>query len=200
MSVREYWENYYKGKREDDIPWKHNGQKLFDFLFKKYDLPKSGNVLDVGTGLGRKAAYLANNSYDVWVFDVTQEPFAKTQIKHPEVTFFVSSATELDKAKEIKNIKFDLVLDLLVSQFMSLEEKQDYLEQLNSHLNNNSYYVLQTFYKGENIPESKLPWVNNVSQSKSDIEKIYGEYFEIIGLTNMQRPKGAVANVVLKKK
>lgn len=58
MTMAKYWMSYYNQNSSDQIPWNHYGDKLFDFLFENYDLPEKGNILDVGTGTGKKAVSL----------------------------------------------------------------------------------------------------------------------------------------------
>lgn len=197
MTDKNYWVEFHKNKKGLNSPWNHPGEKLLNFLFKKYDFPKSGNVLDVGTGTGSKAITLANMGFGVWAFDVTKEAFEEAQRNHREINFFVSDAAAIGEAKEIKDVKFDIIFDLLVTQFISKEEKEKYLAALQNHLKPNSYYILQTFYKGEGVEPSEIPWVNKVSQSREDIEEIYGKYFKIIDLTTKDGGKGTDAFVVM---
>lgn len=200
MTDVNYWSKYYKDKTPDEIPWNNYGDKLLNFLFKKYDLPKKGNVLDVGTGTGKKAIALKEKGYDVWAFDVANEAFSEAAKNNPEIHFFVSDAIELGSSEIIQDINFDIVFDLLVTQFLSEEEKQKYLAQLSDHLKKDSYYTLQTFYKDKGISSSKIPWINKASQSKEDIQSIYGKHFDIIDLTTKNGKKGADVVVVMKKK
>lgn len=200
MTNNKYWKNYYKNKSPEEIPWDNPGDKFFNFLFNKYDLPKKGNVLDVGTGTGKKAATLAKKGYKVWAFDTTEEGFSEIKNSNAKVNFFVADAENIGSAEEIKGIKFNIVFDLLTSQFLSIKEKKSYLTGLNPHLSTNSYYILQTFYKGNNVKPSHIPWVNKVVQSKKDIEEIYGKYFNIIDISIKEGKKGTDALIVLNTK
>lgn len=200
MTNTKYWSDYYKNKSLDEIPWNHAGDKIINFVFKKYNLPKTGDVLDVGTGTGKKADKLQKMGFEVYAFDVTEKAFLDTKKENLNINFFVTVATELYKADTIKGIKFDIVFDLLVTQFLDKKEKQKYLSQLNSYLKNNTYYILQTFFKGKGNEDSELNWVNNAAQSREEIDEIYGNYFKILDLTTIKGKKGTNALVVMKNK
>jgi len=198
-----YWDNYYKKNSPQTVPWTGVHEVFFDKVWEKYDLPKSGSILDVGCGRGDKAFYFANKGYYVWAFDI-----AKSAVKEAEKAsinknpvFFVRDATKIGDASEIKDVRFDIVLDLVTSQFLDKESKTKYLKGLKKYLKTNqTYYLLTTFIKkdGDDPMDGYAEWVKKIAQSPKDLEEIYMKYFEIIGQMERETPKGKVGTFILR--
>lgn len=182
-----YWEHYYKTTSADNIPWERDFSRFFKNIFNQISIPSKGTILDVGCGLGEKSLYLAQLGYTVWGFDISEAAIEQAKIKasgmQNKPTFFVGNVLSLNTAKEIENIKFDLIIDKLVSQFFSTEEKQKYLNDLEKHIMpQHTILVLQTIGKENDTEIALLPeWKRKVAQTKDQVYDIYGKVFENSG-------------------
>lgn len=72
----------------------------------RYFTDRDGRLLDLGCGTGRTTAPLAERGYDVVGVDVSAEMVARARRRHPELSFAVGDATDLDYDDD----SFDYVL------------------------------------------------------------------------------------------
>jgi len=121
--------------------------ELFEFI----QTHPAGRAIDIGCGTGTNVITLAKTGWQATGFDFAQRAIqiAKRKAKkaNVQVSLFVDDATRM------KNVtgQFDLALDL--GCFHSLENKADYLTQLDKIITPSGYWLMYGFFK----PASDLP-------------------------------------------
>ncbi|MEX1068696.1 MAG: class I SAM-dependent methyltransferase [Patescibacteria group bacterium] len=147
-------------------------------------------VLDSGCGSGDHSIRLAKMGFSVWGIDFSAEGIAEAEkalllekraSSKPPI-FALGDLSQLDQIKEIQGIEFDLIVDNLASQFLSLEDKLRYISKLSSHLKPKAAYLLHVFRRG--IPAGHLPqrkgWIRRYALSLEEVEGIWGKTFDIL--------------------
>lgn len=190
------WEKYYQITKAQDIPWKGVIPEYFEELWKRFKLPQKGNLLDVGCGTGDKAIYFAKKGVRVWGFDISPTAIRKAKLASKNLknkpVFAVGDALKLGKIKEIRGLKFDVVLDKLTSQFLSNKEKLEFLRTLRSYLKPDAFFILQCFGKDNPVDRLEgLPdWIREIALAPEEVEQIYGSFFKILSRDRKITPEG----------
>lgn len=142
------WEDEYantKGLRSSitDEPSKD----LVDFIQSKRLVGKNLNALDIGSGLGRNAIYLAQNGYfvdGIEISEVALELANKKAIEHnlqDKVLFKQNNAGEI---LDFEQEKYDLVLDMMVLHLLNKSERDIYSKNVYKLLKPGGIYFLRT--------------------------------------------------------
>lgn len=161
--------------------------------------------MDVGCGRGDKAIFLADNyDFKVWGFDVSEVAIneagkASKSMKNRPI-FFASDAKDLDKASEIKGVNFNVIIDLVATQFMSEDDKKSYFKVLENHIiKHETFYILNTFVKDNDQDQMKgyVEWVKDIAQSPEMMKETYFKYFNIEDEWVRLTPKGKVGTYIL---
>ena len=203
----DYWDDYYTKNDPQNIPWTGANPKFLGKIWQTFKLPMKGNVLDIGCGRGDKSIFLAEKGFNVWGVDISEVAIkhANEASKHlKDKPIFVSGdISRFDEIKEFSDKNFDIVLDFSVSQFLSKEEKVEYLAQLSKHLiPNMSFYILLTFAKDdENDDQDGIAdWIKKIAQTPKEVEELYGKNFEILDRWRSYSTKGKSDTYILKAK
>jgi ubiquinone/menaquinone biosynthesis C-methylase UbiE len=114
--------------------------ELFEFIQSH----PAGRAIDIGCGTGTNVITLAKTGWQVTGFDFAARAIqiAKSKAKkaHIQASLFTDDATNMKKVTG----QFDLALDL--GCFHSLENKVDYLTQLDRILASNGFWLMYGFY------------------------------------------------------
>ena len=133
--------------------------ELYDFIASH----PAGRAIDIGCGTGTNVITLANAGWDVSGFDFIPRAvnIARRKLQQAKIQaeVFTDDATRMQNAAG----PFDLALDL--GCFHSIENKADYLTQLNRILAPGGYWLLYSFLK----PNTPQP---GPGLSDSDLELI----------------------------
>lgn len=178
------WNSYYKKTNPKDIPWNVHNSRNLDMLWEKYDLAHKGNILDVGCGPGAKSIYLAEKGFNVWGIDISSIAInlaiqASENLPNPPDWIVGNIAYDLKNNSKLKGIRFDVILDIVSSQFLIDEEKYAYLTGLKDYsLPGHTFLIFLCFADdfSSNTPE----WVKKVAMSPETVTRIYGTTFDII--------------------
>lgn len=115
--------------------------ELFEFI----QTHPAGRAIDIGCGTGTNVITLAKTGWQVQGFDFAPRAIqiAKRKIKNAGV----QASLFMDDATKMKNVKgqFDLALD--IGCFHGIENKADYLTQLDRILAPNGFWLMYGFFK-----------------------------------------------------
>lgn len=199
------WESYYKKSDPENIPWTGVNKNLFEEIWRKFKLSEKGNVLDIGCGHGYKSIYFSKKGFKTIGIDISPTAIKRAKLLSMQLkqkpTFISEDITNFGKISEIKGQKFDVVLDLFTSQFLSESEKKSYLKALSKHLiSQKTFYILGTFSKDgeDDLLEGAKTWIKQIAQSRGDIENIYGRYLKILEGKNYTNKKGNATIYIMK--
>ncbi|MDO8466714.1 MAG: class I SAM-dependent methyltransferase [bacterium] len=178
------WNDFYKQKKGVAV-WGGERADFFLELIKKYKL-SGGLLLDIGCGVGDKSIFFAKNGFETVGIDISEvaitEAREKAKSAGAKSEFFVGDFSALAKIKEIAARRYDVVLDLLSSQFLIGDEKSSFIEQLAEVQASGGYYFFETF--GKESEDDPMPgveeWIKKIAVSPQQVEVLYGSYFEIL--------------------
>ena len=194
------WENEYKNPQlvtKEDQPQK-DVLRFFKFLKKEEDIELNNlTVLDLGSGTGRNANYLAELDSKVVGFEIspTAINLAKSRAKKMEVEVDYRLHS-IGSKYPFDNEMFDLALDITSSNSLSEEERNIYLSEVYRVLKKNGYFFVKGLCKDGDKNAKKLlknnhgaepdtyinKYLNLVERifTQQDFVNLYSKYFKII--------------------
>ncbi|MCP8304713.1 MAG: class I SAM-dependent methyltransferase [archaeon] len=170
---KEEWEIIYREYPLEGIPWhsEEPAEYLVDLLKEKK--VKIGLALDVCSGAGKNAVYLAKKGFDVTGIDIspTAIKYAKKRAREAGVSerckFFTGNVTEMKIPKD----NFDFIFDRGCYHHIPKEDKPKFVKIISDSLKKGGKYFLSCF------SDKNPPWEKNVS--KEEIRENFSEYFHI---------------------
>lgn len=194
---KKIWEAFYKNNPLDKIPWQKTQADWFHELLQKGEI-KGESTLDLGCGTGMKSIELAKQGFSRIVgvdISLTAITYAKKNANDEKVSdkvkFYCQDATDLSfLGKE----KFDFILDWANLHGLSKIKRTKYISEIVKHTKPKSQLLLRCFSKRgtkkKNYFEVETTGMKNRIYlfSKKDIEKLYGDYFQITK-TNHSNPQ-----------
>lgn len=197
------WEDFYRRTKDEDIPWNGLSSDFYDNTWTGFELPKKGNILDVGCGTGDKALFLAKKGFKVWGLDISETAVERARAKAEGLKnkpkFFRQDALEISKEDSLNGVKFDVVFDILCTHFLKNSEKLVYLKGLSKFIKpGKTFYILVNFTKENNPPKDQPSWIQEIAMSGEDVKETYGRYFEVIDRVTRSEQKGKADRYILK--
>ena len=170
--IKRDWEKVYEAKV---TPWDVGQPEDALVEFIDSSVVKPCRVLEIGCGNGNDAIFLAKKGFDVTAIDISKRAIeiAKERAKKANVkcNFIAEDATNL---KSVSG-KFDFVYDRACFHFIPEQKRGEYVQTVKKFLINGGYFFL--------IVSSDKDTVKGPYQfSKEDIEKIFGNDFDIIDI------------------
>ena len=167
------WERIYKEQSLEEIPWhsEEPAEYLVDLVNHKK--VKIGLALDVCSGAGTNAVYLAKRGFEVTGIDISQmatkhaERRAKEAGVSRRCTFF---SGDVLRTKLPKN-RFDFIFDRGCYHHISKEDKPKFVKIVSDSLKQGGKYFLACF------SDKNPAWEKNVSQR--EIRDHFSNYFDI---------------------
>lgn len=160
--------------------------------------PISSSVLDVGCGYGRVLGYMYQKGYrDLSGIDVSAELIEQAKVLCPTATYYTQDIEHI----QLKQ-KYDLILVMGVIEYILTDQGQkEFFRRMNETLAPNGHLLLETFVldSTNNTQYLRGLWksghwgrLTNAKgfechhQSYKAIDKIVGEFFEIITRTRQK--------------
>jgi SAM-dependent methyltransferase len=145
--------------------------ELFEFIQSH----PAGRAIDIGCGTGTNVITLAKTGWQATGFDFAPRAIQIAKRKAKKANVQVSLFT--DDATRMKNVtgQFDLVLDM--GCFHSLENKVDYLTQLDRILAPNGFWLMYGFY-------ATAPYPATPKIEDSDLSRILAQGFTLLSRRN----------------
>jgi cyclopropane fatty-acyl-phospholipid synthase-like methyltransferase len=173
------WESIYRNNPLKEIPWHSDepDEALIDLLRKKKI--KIGVALDVCSGAGSNAIYLAKKGFEVTAVDVSKTAIkiAQQRAEEAEVAkqcqFF---SGDILKFKLPENI-FDFIFDRGCYHHITKGNKPKFAQIIADALKKGGKYYLICF------SDQNPPWEKNVS--KQETHENFSEYFKIGPIKNI---------------
>lgn len=201
MAQQEIWENEYQNPKlvtGGDEPLK-DLRNFLKFLRKKGVVVNDFKILDLGSGTGKNANYLAELGNRVVGLEISNTAIKKASeravVLGVEVEYIKQSIGE---AYRFSNSYFDLAIDITSSNSLNESEREIYLKETSRVLKSGSYFFVRALCKdadknAKNLlkkfpgPEHDTYIMKELGLtervfSEKDFRDLYGEYFSIIEL------------------
>lgn len=134
--MNNYWDNIYWKKhiKEDDL---NNIEDNWIFDYMKY-LPKTGNLLDLGCGVGQYSTYFYSLGYSVSSCDISSKALEILNEKNKNIK---TKIQDMNKPLEYKDNEFDIVFANLSIHFLSDENTKNLLSEIKRILKPNGIFI-----------------------------------------------------------
>ncbi|PIR90804.1 hypothetical protein COU05_00055 [bacterium (Candidatus Gribaldobacteria) CG10_big_fil_rev_8_21_14_0_10_37_21] len=207
------WEKEYQNpqlltKKEEP---QNDLKRFFKFLRKTEKIiPEGLVVLDLGSGTGRNANYLAQLGSKVIGLEISKTALnlakARAREEGVEVDYRL---LDIGSIYPFENEQFDLVLDVMSSNSLNEKEREIYLKEVFRVLKNGGFFFVKALCKDGDKNAKNLLKINPSKEkdtylnkdmgltervfTKDDFIKMYAQYFKVIQLikkTNYAQFKG----------
>ena len=147
---KEIWQKEYKSLKNVPSSRRMRPSKVAVWLIKEFVSKKKiipGKALDIGSGKGRNAIYLAKNGYEVVGIEIVEEAitFAKKEAKKKKVEGKVKFIKQnVGKKLVFKDKSFDLILDIWTMHLLNSKEREIYIKEIIRLLKPNGFFLFAT--------------------------------------------------------
>lgn len=134
--MNNYWDNIYWEKhiKEDDLD---NIEDNWILDYMKY-LPKTGNLLDLGCGVGQYSSYFYSLGYNVSSCDISSKALEILNEKNKNIK---TKIQDINKPLDYKDNEFDIVFANLSIHFLSDENTKNLLSEIKRILKPNGIFI-----------------------------------------------------------
>ena len=134
--MNNYWDNIYWEKhiKEDDLD---NIEDNWILDYMKY-LPKTGNLLDLGCGVGQYSIYFYSLGYNVSSCDISSKALEILNEKNKNIK---TKIQDMNKPLDYKDNEFDIVFANLSIHFLSDENTKNLLGEIKRILKPNGIFI-----------------------------------------------------------
>lgn len=202
MPQDEIWEKEYKNPKfitKGEYPQKDT-LRFFKFLKKYENVELSGlSILDLGSGTGRNANYLASQGNQVVGLEISHTAIKLARQRADEMGVSVNyQLSNIGDKYPFEDEIFDIVLDVTSSNSLTEKERKVYIEEVYRTLKPGRYFFVRALaLEGDKnakallkkspgkelgtyiIPEIKL---TERVFSRMEFEKLYSQYFTLLKL------------------
>ena len=160
---RRYYEAYeerYRQVHGEGLQWSSDSpSEIVGQVIQKYGITKQAQMLEIGCGEGRDAAYLLKEGYHLLATDLSGEAIAYCREKYPD---FRENFCTLDCLNERLEQKFDFIYAVAVLHMFVLEEdRSKFYQFIGEHLKENGVALIGTMGDGKmevcSNPEEAFP-------------------------------------------
>lgn len=134
--MNNYWDGIYWEKhiKEDDLD---NIEDNWILDYMKY-LPKTGNLLDLGCGVGQYSIYFYSLGYNVSSCDISSKALEILNEKNKNIK---TKIQDINKPLDYKDNEFDIVFANLSIHFLSDENTKNLLGEIKRILKPNGIFI-----------------------------------------------------------
>ena len=203
MPQQAVWENEYRQPQlvtKEDQP-QSDLLRFLKFLKKQLKREITGlKILDLGSGTGRNANFLAELGNKVFGFEISATAVALARARAREMKVAVDyQIADIGKKYLFDNESFDLVIDVTSSNSLNTKEREIYLSEVNRVLKKGGYFFVKGLCKdGDKNAKAllkKSPGTESDTYiieemkleervfTQADFVTLYSKSFEIIELT-----------------
>ena len=182
-SKKKHWETIYNTKKLEEVSWYQSTPQPSLNYIKKFDLPMSAKIIDIGGGDSFLVDNLISLGYtNISVLDISEKAIerAKTRLgkKADEVTWIVSDITSFEP-----EVEYDLWHDRAALHFLiSEDEIEKYKQTLENSIVLNGKVIIGTF--SEDGP-TKCSGIEIKQYSKADLSEFLSANFNNIECENI---------------
>jgi len=168
------WEEYYRKSTPDRLPWERGipDTNLVELIEK--NVIQKGRVLDICSGLGTQAIYMAKKGFEVYGIDIspTAVEMAKARGKAEGVACNLGTWDAVKLKYPFEHFTF--VLDRGCFHSIPPEKREKFIRGVHRVLKRNGKYQMTCFsYKNG-------PATNHFTEE--DIRKFFSDYFNILSI------------------
>ncbi|MET2984313.1 class I SAM-dependent methyltransferase [Aureibaculum conchae] len=141
-----HWETIYRTKNLDEVSWYQPNPETSLSFFKKYNIPKNANIIDIGGGDSFLVDYLLQLGYEhITVLDISEKAINKAKKRLGEKAKAVKwIVTDIIHFKPTK--KYDVWHDRAAFHFLTSENDiSHYTTIANKNIIKNGLLILGTF-------------------------------------------------------
>ena len=178
MSNKDHWENIYSTKEIDAVSWYQETPTTSLNIIKALKLNLSASIIDIGAGKSFLADNLLNLGYnDITALDISgnalDEVAKRVAKENHKIKCIESNVTDLSSDQ-----KYDVWHDRAVFHFITNnQEREKYLDLLNSSLNKDGYLIIGTFSEDGPL---KCSGLEVQRYSVKDLRELLKENFKFI--------------------
>ncbi len=169
--------SFDKQYKKEKCLWGIKPAPIMEFLLKH---KKSGTVLDLGTGEGRNALFLAKHGFNVTAVDISREGIKKLERLALENKVRINTFV-----KDIRNFNFsenyDIILSFATLHFLEKEEIERVIKKIKEHTSYNGFNVITVFT--EENPNKNFSYLFK----RNELKKYYSDW-EILGYKERMTP------------
>ena len=143
---KQYWDNIYKSKAEDEVSWFQPYPKTSMQFVELFNLPLNANIIDIGGGDSHFVDALLEKGYrNIYVLDISENAIerAKERLgkRASQINWIVSDVTQFEPP-----VAFDFWHDRAAFHFLVTEEKiYKYVSTAEDAIKKGGYLILGTF-------------------------------------------------------
>ena len=141
MSIRTNYEKWYEG---DAYYWGLEPGRFLEELIELCPPSADKKVLDIGCGEGKDAVYMAQKSYDVTAFDLTENGIRKTvslaEKRNVNIRAYVDDINTFSTDEQ-----FDIIYSTGTVQYLFEENKKGFFEKLDKITKKNGIVYINVF-------------------------------------------------------
>lgn len=147
-SYYEAYEDRYQQVHREGVQWfSDSPSKIVGQVIQKYGITKQAEILEIGCGEGRDAAYLLKEGYHILATDLSKEAIDYCKEKFSD---FRENFCTLDCLNEKLEQKFDFIYAVAVLHMFVLDEDRNkFYNFIGEHLKENGIALIGTMGNGE---------------------------------------------------
>ncbi|WP_410769379.1 class I SAM-dependent methyltransferase [Fontibacillus sp. BL9] len=195
-SEEQWWDEFYED-REREIPFFVDVPDENLVSYFERSMVTAGNVLELGTGPGRNAIYMAEQGCKVDAVDLSANAIKwgkeRASEKDLEITFMVQDVFSLDLADGA----YDLIYDSGLLHHLLPHRRFQYIELVNEKLKPGGHFGLVCFAPGfedqggaaeksDSSIYKVLSMQGGAAYSKENLEHLLSPYFELVEIRPMK--------------